>query len=217
MTRRTSHPLPLPALPAVALLALALGACAERTRYAPIALNETSIGLLERVRTYYVRTGDRHAMACQTDPAYAKRFADCGDLAQRHHPQARDIVQATLLANGCRIVFVWGDPTEYAPGERVGGIAAQPDGIVRFKHPLGPHEGFIELQTESSSAGMFDEKSGKRTRPPAAKAPFANATAQVFVPGLVQAIYKRAARDRATGNLKGVIEDVLELLPPCAM
>jgi hypothetical protein len=143
MTRRTSHPLPLPALPAVALLALALGACAERTRYAPIALNETSIGLLERVRTYYVRTGDRHAMACQTDPAYAKRFADCGDLAQRHHPQARDIVQATLLANGCRIVFVWGDPTEYAPGERVGGIAAQPDGIVRFKHPLGPHEGAV--------------------------------------------------------------------------
>jgi hypothetical protein len=208
---------PFPALPAVAVLAIALGACTERTRYAPIALNETSTGLLERVRTYYVRTGDRHAMACQTDPAYARRFADCGDLAQRHHPQARDIVQATLLANGCRIVFVWGDPTEYAPGERVGGIAAQPDGIVRFAQTLGPHDGFIELQTESSSAGMFDEKTGKRTRPPAAKAPFANATAQVFVPGFVQAIYKRAARDRSTGNLKGVIEDVLEHLPPCDM
>jgi hypothetical protein len=198
----------------VSLLALLAGCASDG--YDRISLNSVSTAKLSRVHTYYVRTGDRHAMACLTDPEFAKGRKDCARAEMRHHPQARDVVQSVMLAKGCDIMFVWEEPTSYAPGERVGGMAAQPDGIPRFTRPLAANEAFLELQTASSSAGMFDEKSGKRTPAAPAKAPFANATAQVFAPGLIQAVYNRAASTTESGNLKGIVEDVLEPLPDCA-
>src|SRR4051812_29387721 len=89
-----------------ALIAWVSGCATDH--YDRIALNDVAATKLARVHTYYVRTGDREAMACLTDAAYAKAHAkECAGTAMRHHPAARDVVQSVLLGKGCDILFVW--------------------------------------------------------------------------------------------------------------